>query len=192
VPPPIPAGYYNPILDIQLAEGKAGSEQQITGLERQKTNAENTYATNIGLLKQKEEAQQQGAKETLGRLAESYAKLGARQSDQANAAGTLYGGALISARMKRAANEGVTRHADEVANERALQQFADERGKLALAEQQLVGPGGSLLEAMANARANQQLFATNIGTLKQKQAAEQGYKAPERPWSGNVRIGGRY
>jgi hypothetical protein len=173
--PPIPAGYYNPILDIQLSEGKQGSEQQITGLERQKTNAETNYATNLGLLKQREEARAQQQKETLANLAESYAKLGVRQGDQANAAGTLYGGALISAAAKRAANEGATSARDREAYRQAVLGFQDEQGKLARAEQEQTG---TLAEAIANARLNQQLFGQNINTLKQNQAAGQGYVVP--------------
>lgn len=195
-PPPVPAGYYNPIRDIELAEGQRGSEQSITGLDRQKTVGENTYATNLGLLAQREQQQQDSAKQTLARLAEGYAKLGARQGEQANKAGVVNGGALISATTKRVANEGVQKAADERAFAQQRQQLENERGRLATGENQLVGPGGSLVEAIQNARTNQQAFANSVGTLKGNEAAAHGYRPPQRPWvkvrGGSVRVGGKY
>ncbi|HEY4451019.1 MAG TPA: hypothetical protein VGN13_05445 [Solirubrobacteraceae bacterium] len=195
-PPPVPAGYYNPILDIQQAEGKQGSEQQLTGLERQQTVDENTYATNLGLLGQREAQQQEAQKQTLARLAESYAKLGTRQGEQANRLGVVNGGALISSATNRAANEAVQKAADERTFAAQGQANENERGKLATQQSQLTGPGGTLVEAIANNKQNQQLFEQGIGTLRSSQAAEHGYVPPQRPWvherGGSVRVGGKY
>jgi hypothetical protein len=198
--PPIPPGYYNPSLDVQLSEGKLGTEQTLAGLGRQKTNAESDYATNLGLVKQRETDQLQKEKETLGLLGESYKKLGVQQGGQANATGTLYGGALISAAMKRAANEGSQKARDEAGRAEQKQANETEEGRLVREESRLVGPGGSILEAIANAEKSQQLFGQNINTLKGTQAAEHGY-TPEQaggvvpyeyhdPQGGFVRVGG--
>jgi hypothetical protein len=197
--PPIPPGYYNPMLDVQASEGKLGTEQTLSGLNRQKTDAENNYATNLGLLGQREADQAQKQKETLALLGESYKKLGVQQGGQANATGTLYGGAMISSAMKRAANEGSQKARDEAARAEQVQANQNERGRLSTQENQLLGPGGSLLEAITNAERSQQLYGQNINTLKGTQAAEHGY-TPEQaggvvpyernyPGGGSVRVG---
>lgn len=195
-PPPIPAGTYNPIRDIELAEGKRGSEQELTGLDRQRTNAENTYATNLGLLGQREGQHQMDAKQAIERIIESFTKLGARQGEQANVRGVLNGGTMLAAAGKRAANEQLSRRQADQAAARQRQADENERGRLATQQSQLTGPGGSLTEAIQNARANQQAFAGSVGTLKGTEAAQHGYVPPQRPWTktrlGSVRVGGRY
>lgn len=181
VAPPVPAGSYNPIRDNELAEGKLSTEQGITGDERQRTNAENTYATNLQLLNEREASQKQTGQETLARLTESYKKLGAQQGEQANAKGTLYGGALIAAAQKRAANEDVTKASDERSLAETLKGDENDRGQLSVAEGQLLGPGGSLVEAIQNARQAEQQREEGLGTLRSVEAAQNGYVAPHAP-----------
>lgn len=166
-PPAIPSSYYNPIRGIEDAEGARGSEQTISGLQRQKTDAENDYGTSVTQV-------ESHGKELQERLAESYKKLGAAQDQQANTDGTLYGGALMASAMKRATNEGV----QKAANQKAEQ---DELGKLSVSENELLGPGGSLTEALQNAGVNQQGFHEGIQTLEGTEAASNGYQAPTAP-----------
>lgn len=181
-PPPIPIGDYNPSRDIEEAEGKLATEQGISGDERTRSVDENTYATNLQLLGEKEASQKQTSKETLARLARGYQQLGAKQGEQANASGTLYGGALIAAAAKRAANEGLTKGTDERSIAESLKGDENERGKLSVAEGQLLGPGGSLVEAIQNARQSEQQREEDIGKAKSEEASkEHGYEAPKGP-----------
>lgn len=181
-PPPIPAGYYNPLRDIEAAEGKRGSQQTITGLQRQRTNAESDYGVNKSLIERK-------AQDSLKRISESFQRLGGRQEEGANRLGELHGGALLQAAAKRAANQ-------QIANKPVEQAQQDELGRLALNEQRLIGEGGSITEALTNANSNEQAFGEGLDTLKRNEAAGRGYEPPERPWAqeqgGAVRIGGRY
>lgn len=180
-PPPIPAGSYNPIRDLELSEGKLATSQGLTGDERQQTNAENGYATNLALLQQRETAEKKTGQETLARLAESYKKLGNRQTEAANAAGELQGGALLASALKRNANEGVTKGADERNLSEQLKADENQRGQISVGESQLIGPGGSLTEAMQNASQSEQQREEGIGTLKSNEAAANGYEAPAGP-----------
>jgi hypothetical protein len=180
-PPPIPPSLYSPELDVKGAEGKQASEQTLTGDERTRTDTENQFGINLSLLGQREQQQAQSAQETLARLADSYRKLGVKQEENANGIGELNGGALIQSAMKRSANEAVTRKADEVARGNQQQQNANERGKLVLGEEQAVGTGGALTEAMANARQNQQQFQEGLQKYRASEAGAHGYKAPEAP-----------
>jgi hypothetical protein len=181
-PPPIPVGDYNPVRDNELAEGKLSTDQVLTGDERRQTNAENGYATNLTLLQQKEAAQKQTGQETLARLAEGYRKLGTRQTEGANAAGELQGGALLASALKRNANEGVTKGADERNLSEQLKADENQKGQISVDESQLVGPGGSLTEAMQNARQALQQRDESIGMDKGVEAAkEHEYEAPTGP-----------
>jgi hypothetical protein len=199
-PPPIPPGLYSPIRDAEAAVGKSGTEQALSGEQRQVTNQENNYATSLSQLGQREQQQKQAQQETLARLADSYKKLGARQEEGANAMGELSGGALIQSAMKRSANEGVTRKADEVAA--ANQAKADEanRGQLTVGNQQNLG---ALQETMLNQRNSQSLSEQLLRSTEGNEAASHGYGPEEaggvRPYErgggrgrgGFVRVGGR-
>jgi hypothetical protein len=193
-PPPPPPGTYNPIRDQELAAGNRETEQAIGRPERERTVAENDYGTRLGLLGQREAREQEVAKQTLARLAEGYAKLGTRQNERANQLGIVGGGAMIASATKRAANEGVQKAADERAFAQQRQADENERGSLATHLSQLVGPGGSLVEAIQNAQANRQLSADNINAFKASEAGQHGYKGPQRPWAGGpggwYRVGG--
>lgn len=177
-PPPIPAGFYNPIRDIEASEGRTSSGQTISGDQRQLTNSENDYATSVALQGEKEGNATSAFNETIKRLGESYKRLQGRQEDQGGATGTLYGGALISAAQKRGANEAVQKEHDQRLRDQQLQAFENERGRAAVAEQQRAAALG---ESLTNARTNEQNFQQNLNTLKGNEAAQHGYQAPTGP-----------
>lgn len=180
-PPPVPPGLYNPIRDVELAEGKRGSEQTTRGLERQKASSENRYGVNLAEVGQREGNQKAAHEEMLARLGESFKRLGARQEDQANAGNTNYGGALIAAGLARAGNEATRKASEQRTFGESQQANAAARGRLALGESEATGPGGSLTEALQNAGENQQGFEQSVGGLKNTEASEHGYRAPTGP-----------
>jgi hypothetical protein len=191
-PPPIPPGEYNPIRDIELAEGKRGSTQAEEKLGRERTNAEQQYGISTSELGRQEKEAEGGYNESLANLAHRYEALKAGQTDQANAGGALYGGALIASGMKRAANEAREKGGLERRRHGQEEGFKAQRGKLLLGLEQLLGSGGSLTEALKNVKENQQGFETSLGTLKGNEAAAAGYQAPTGPagikWSRDPKI----
>lgn len=181
VPPPIPPSFYNPIRDIEGAEGKRGAEQQQNALNRQVAATENNYGVNQALVGQREAGEQQDTQLQLGRIGEAFQRLQARQGEQGNATGTLYGGALLASGMKRAANQKLQTDAVQLQASRQAQADANERGRLALGEGEQVGPAGALSEALLNSRENDRAFQSSLGTLEGSEAAQAGYQAPSAP-----------
>lgn len=183
-----PAGAYNPLRDIEAAEGKRGSEQALSSDARQRTNAEGEYGTQISLLNQREADQKRQQGEVLANLARSYQQLGVRQGEGANKAGVLNGGALIAAAQKRARNEGVTKGADEARFGEQHQANDATRGRLSVALEQLLGTGGSLTESAENTRTNQQGFENSLRTLENREAAEAGLGYQQPPLNTGARV----
>lgn len=192
--PTPPAGLYNPLRDIEISEGKKGSSQAISGLEQKKEYGEDDFST--GKLEDEREQgnslseigtartrQQEAGKVALERLAESYKKLGAQQTEGANAAGVINGGALLQSAMKRAANEGIAKTADQKALSQNLEDDAlketrlKESGESALGKLLRESERGLREDTtgIANQSANEQTFEEGVNTLKDNEAASEGY-----------------
>jgi hypothetical protein len=196
--PVIPFGDYDPIRDIEIAEGKKGSAQALSALEKKKEYGEDDFSTSklederqqgnslseIGTTRTR---QQEAGKVALERLAESYKKLGVKQEEGANAAGVINGGALIQAAMKRAGNEGLAKSTDQKA---LNQQLEDDTTKETRLKESGESALGKLLReserglsedttGISNQEANEQTFGEGINSLKAYEAAhEHGYVVP--------------
>ena len=161
-PKPPPAGSYSPYRDVEIATGKEATEQTEKGLERQGADNTANYTANLSELERK-------GQETLARLAESYKKLGARQGEQANSDGTLYGGALLASAAKRAQNEGVAKSADEASQSAA-------RGKLEAGFNQ---GQEAVREGIVNAGLTQQTAKEGVEKVRNTEATELGSYKPQ-------------
>ena len=159
--PPPPPTSYNPIRDINIGTGRLSTEQTVKGLERQRENGSLNFTAN------KEEIERKG-QDTLAKLAESYKRLGARQGEQANADGTLYGGAVLAAAAKRATNEGLQKQSQQEAQEAELGRLGNN-----FSQQQ-----GTLTEGITNANESGRNAREGEETLRNNESVNNGY-SPE-------------
>jgi hypothetical protein len=199
-PPPIPAGAYNPIRDIELQAGKRGVANTLEDLGTKNVRGEGNFLLGQSDIERQRNEQTTERDKALSNIAESFKRLGVRQTEQANGAGLLRGGALLQSAAKRAANQG--KATDQVQQTYARQQEADTRAlaRLALARQQEsedIGTQGSRAER------EQGQFGIDTQTLEAREAAENGYESPVgpagahsrghlsvQPGAGFVRVGG--
>lgn len=176
--PPIPAGAYNPIRDIELNAGKRGAQNTIEDFGTRESRGAANYLLSEEGVKRQESEQTQDRNTALQALQRSFQRLGVRQGEQANAAGVLRGGALLQSAAKRAANEGIGRTGIETTYNR--QQEADQRqlGALALQRQ---GDQQENATGISRAEREQGQFGIDTETLKAREASENGYRAPTGP-----------
>lgn len=174
-PPPIPAGAYNPIRDIELAAGKRGVGNTLEDIATRSARDESNLLLSEGDVHRQEDQQTQDRDRALAQIAQSFTRLGVRQGEQANTAGVLRGGALLQSAAKRAGNE--VRAREPVQTNYARQIEADQRqlGQLVLQRQrdaEDLGTQGSRAER------EQGQFGIDTETLKGREAAENGYYSP--------------
>lgn len=178
VQPPIPAGAYNPIRDIELAAGKRGLSNTLEDIGTRGVRGEQGYLIGKeGIEREKAEQADNHAK-ALAALQQSYQRLGVRQGEQANTAGVLRGGALLQAAAKRATNEGKTRDEQNQAAQRTQEGLQRQLGQLTTARQQ---EGEDLTTQGSRAEREQAQFGIDTTTLEGREAAENGYIAPQAP-----------
>lgn len=192
--PVTPSGAYNPSLDIELAAGKRGTQNTIEDLLTKGTRGENNFATDQSEVQREEGEQTAEHNRALAALAQSYQRLGGRQTEQANAAGVGRGGALLQAAQKRAANEGKAREPLDI--NYANQQAGDQRSlaRLALGRQQEAEDIGT---GTARAEREQNQFGIDTRTVEAREAANNGYvdgggvmaRTSVQPGAGFVRVG---
>lgn len=177
-PPPIPAGAYNPIRDIELNAGKRGTQNTVEDLGTKESRGQASYLLGVEGVKRQEAEQAQGRSEALASLQRSYQRLGVRQTEQAREAGVLRGGAVLQSAAKRTANEGIAKAPIETSFQR--QQEGDQRslGQLALSRQQEAEDDTT---GIGRAEREQSQFGVDTQTLEGREAAENGYVAPSGP-----------
>lgn len=171
----IPSGAYNPTLDIELAAGKRGLSNTLEDLLTKGSRGDANYALDSGEVQRQQGEQTAEHQRALTALALQYKNLGTRQTEDANAAGVLRGGALAQAAAKRAANEG--RAAEPINLAYQNQQLADTRslGRLALAHQQ---EGEDNATAGSRAEREQAQFGIDTRTVEAREATNNGYIDP--------------
>ena len=191
---PVPPGYYDPTRDINIAEGKNTYSQARSKGEREEGYAESDFGINQAKLGYQSQTgledigtertrQNEAATRALAQLAESYKRLGVRQQEGANRAGVLQGGALLQAAAKRAANEGKGRdetnltlkhqlEADDLREARLKHGIEEGEGSNVRNTQRLLSGFG---EGITNAETNEQHYGEGIETLKNYEAAHNGY-----------------
>lgn len=177
-PPPIPAGAYNPIRDIELNAGKRGTQNTIEDLGTKESRGQSSYLLGVEGVKRQEAEEAQSRSEALASLQRSYQRLGVRQTEQAREAGVLRGGAVLQSAAKRAANEGIAKTPieqtfarDQEANQRSL-------GQLGLTRQE---ESEDDTTGVSRAEREQSQFGVDTQTLEGREAAENGYQAPTGP-----------
>lgn len=194
--PPVPAAAYNPTLDIELEAGKRGTANTIEDLLTKRARGDAGFAIDQGEL-QRQEGEQAGAHDrALKAIAQGFQRLGVRQTEGANAAGELRGGALLQAAQKRAANEAQARQPVDISY--AQQQDANRRtlARLALAHQQ---EGEDTSTGIGRAEREQTQFGIDTKKVENREATNNGYldsggviaRMSRQPGAGFVRIGGR-
>jgi hypothetical protein len=192
--PTIPAGAYNPTLDIELAAGKRGTNNTLEDLLTRASRGDANYALETGEVHRQEAEQGAQHASALASLAHQYAALGSRQTEGANAAGVGRGSALAQAAVKRALNQA--RSAEPVNTAYHQQQLADTRalGRLALAHQQEAEDNAT---AGSRAEREQNQFGIDTRTVEAREATNNGYIDPggviartSQQKGGFVRVGG--
>lgn len=192
--PVIPAGAYNPALDIELAAGKRGTANTIEDLLTKNTRGENNFVTDESEVHRQEGEQGAEHSRALAALSQGYARLAGRQREQANGAGVARGGALQEAAAKRTANEG--RAQAPINTTYANQQAGDQRslGRLALARQQ---EAEDIASSTSRAEREQNQFGIDTRTVEGREASNNGYIDPGgviartsvQPGAGFVKVG---
>lgn len=190
-PPPIPAGAYNPIRDIELNNGKTTLGNTLEDLLTKQTRASSDTSLSEEGIGTREKEEGENHDEALKAIADSFKKLSVRQGEQARTAGVTRGGALLQAAAKRAANETKTREpVDQTfTREQATDQTA--RGQLALKAQREAEDVG---RESARAEREQGQFGIDTKTLEAREASDNGYVSPVShvtvSKAGWVRVGG--
>jgi hypothetical protein len=194
----IPPSYYSPKWSEQLDAGKRSTEHEIDELETKGTRGASDYGIGLSELEhQKANAlanlnttrgrQEQDKQRMLAQLADSYKRLGVKQTEGANTAGVLYGGAVLQSAAKRAANEGVQKAGTEQTFQRQLQDDAtreaqinegneNSAGHLTLSHQR-EGENINKYE-IPYAKENILSFEEGIGREEAKEAADNDYAPP--------------
>lgn len=146
----IPQSYYDPKWTEQLDAGKRESEHSIEGLETRNRHGEQDYGIGLSELEHNKSnalanlgttrtRQNENATKALAALAESYKKLGVRQTEGANTAGVLQGGALLQSAMKRAGNEGIQKQGIDQTLQRQLQDDTTQEARVKEGDENAIG-----------------------------------------------------
>lgn len=158
---PIPAGFYDPTRDIELASGKREGFNTIEDIGTRRLRGENDYTTAVGQSQQNEQS-------ALGEIQRAYQRLAGRQAEQQNASGTLYGGSALAAASARGANQQLGEAPVKLAAER-------EQGRLGLGHQR---EGEDLGTQQGRTESAMEQFGIDTNTLKTAEAIKNGYAAP--------------
>lgn len=174
-PPPIPTGAYNPIRAIEESAGKRGLGNTLEDLSTKDARGASEFALEEGEVGRQKSEQEAEAQKDLATIAQSYQRLGVKQTEQARGAGVLRGGALLQSAAKRAANEGKSK--EPVTQGLSRQEENDQRslGKLALGREQ---EQEDIAKEAARAEREQAQFGIDTRTLEAREAAENGYVSP--------------
>lgn len=174
-PPPIPAGAYNPIRDIELSAGKRGLQNTVEDAGTSEARGQSNYLLGAEGIQRQQGEQATSHQESLDSLARSYQRLQGRQAEQAREAGVTRGGAVLQSAAKRAANEGTAKAGIETAY--GEQQAADQRSlaQLGLGRQR---EGEDNTTTVQRAEREQGQFGVDTQTLEAREASENGYTAP--------------
>jgi hypothetical protein len=183
-----PGAGFEPTRRLEAEEGQRGLEQ----LESQQAIARSRLQGDYGLAMteygRQEGEQQDALSKSLALLQESYAKLGTKQTEGANKAGLLSGGALLQAAAARAANEGKEATKQREAESKGIEAINRSRAKeiLEQAPPDATNPLGGrawqdLAEALRNAQSNQAFFTQGQQGLAWQEAGNAGYRIPTTP-----------
>jgi hypothetical protein len=197
---PIPSGLFSPTREIELDTGAKGAENKETDLGAQRLRGEDDYTTALeGIGREQQQSQgdintaranQAAAYQTAVKsLSESFQKLGQRQTEQANTAGVLDGGALLQSAAKRAGNEGLRKKSIDESNAQATASLAERegelnqsaelnRGKLGLTQQRSLE---DIATELTRTQKEQAAYAANVHTLEGDEAASAGYSPAQKP-----------
>jgi hypothetical protein len=186
-----PTGTFNPSREIEVGEAKRGLEQAEGEGATSETQLRNRYATGMSEYDRQANEQTDSYNKGLALLAESFQKLGTRQTEATNKAGLLQGGAVLQAAATRGANEGKERTKQTEANTKAQEAINRSRAKLI---EELAPPdatnalGGTswqnLITHLANLKSNFTFYQQGQQSLAAQEAAERGfagYKPPAAP-----------
>lgn len=192
-PPPVPSGSYDPSLDAQLGQSKRGLGDLRADTETANTRDTVDYSTMQGDVTQQRDRTLADLNSQLEAVGRSYTRLGGRQTEGANAAGLLGGGALLQAAQKRAANEAIDRKPINTAMTRTTADAAEQLQKLALdyAPASADNPlGGRRFQdrttALTRAQREGSQFGIDVNNQKLYQASQVGYVAPGRGQPGGI------
>lgn len=191
-PPPIPTGAYNPIRDIELNAGKRGASNTIEDLGTKGERGEYDFLNSEGEIKRAEGEQQSDHDQQIAAIQTAFKRLASRQTEGANAAGVLRGGALAQSAAKRAANEGKQREPVDQTLSRALAGDQRALGQLALTHTREIEDQAT---ERTRAEREQAQFGIDTQTLEAREASEAGYTSPvshlsSQPGAGFVSVGG--
>lgn len=177
-PPPIPAGAYNPIREIELDAGKRGTSNTIEDLGTKESRGQANYLLGSEGIARERAEQAEEHQKAVDSLQRGFARLGVRQTEQARGAGVLRGGAVLQSAAKRAANQQLQQTGLDTAFQR--QTGADDRqlGALTLSRQQ---EGEDDATGVSRAEREQSQFGIDTRTLEAREASDNGYRAPTGP-----------
>lgn len=204
-PPQPPAGSYDPALDSQKQAAGRGLLDMRQDLETQGTRALSDYGTGTEALGRnyQDSLNQTGAARTrenedysrnVGLLTRRYGQLGDQQTEQANAAGVINGGALLQSAAKRSENQGIEQTGLDTAHRRTLEDLtareasvtADEgaqAGQLALT---LNRGGEDRTTQLQRALRENSAFGLDLNAQRAYQAAGSGWAPPGRGQPGGM------
>jgi len=195
-PAPPPPNLYSPERNIQLETAKRGLTQSEGELETAGSRDIQDYNEQLAEIGQREGYENVNNQRALQQLAESFARLGVRQTEGANRAGLINGGALLASAAARAGNEAKQRESEGIRHTRAIEALNLARAKLAregapppnlgeLLEPTNLAQGGRQFQdigrKLREGRENTIALGANVAALNAYEAGKAGWPGPGKP-----------
>ena len=195
-PAPPPPNLYSPERNIQLETARRGLTQSEGELETAGSRDIQDYNEQLAQIGQREGYENTDYQNNLAKLAEAFTRLGVRQTEGANRAGLINGGAMLASAAARAGNEAKQRATEGQRHTRAIEALNLARANLAregapppnlaqLLEPTNLAQGGRQFQdigrKLREGRENTIALGANVGALNAWEAARQGWKGPGTP-----------